>query len=219
MPIGDLTIVTERLAILERKLLGGDGASNGGSPKMHVSITKNYGIAVGASLAHGHQQIVYSDVAPRRVLDHLQFEQVRGQPFSAYLLEDLQQSLVVKDYGPALMLVPPFMRRPYDMMLVIKDVGKQFMHELTSAELAAIAEGWHDAARAFCSIFNGMGKPMAYNVAVNTGPGASCYLEFLPYTQVLGALEQIGLYICQELPETAADRLRQILAYTETERN
>ncbi len=204
MPLADCIVVMERLAALERKLLtGGDG---------FVIIIKNYGRLVGGSLAHGHQQIAFGNVLPRHLQDNRRFEQEHGETFSAYLQRENPPQLLVRDYGPAVLLVPYFMRRPYDMLLLVKDTGKRYLHQLNRAEIAAVAEGWHDALRAIHAIVPQLGRELAYNVLTNNGPGAGLYFEFLPYTQESGGAEHLGLFACQELPERAAAHVRETLA-------
>ena len=74
MPLADAIIAMERLAALEKKLLEGSSElqatgpidPNGPSEKYFVSIYKNYGYLVGGSLVHGHQQIAFTNVLPRR---------------------------------------------------------------------------------------------------------------------------------------------------------
>jgi galactose-1-phosphate uridylyltransferase len=210
MPLADCVVVMKRLAALEKKLLTGSRELTP-DRRGFVAIIKNYGRLVGGSLAHGHQQIAFGNVMPRRFWDNWRFEQERGETFSAYLLRENSPALVVKDYGPAILLTPYFMRRPYDMMLLVKDTGKQHLHQLTGAEIAAVAEGWRDATRAIHAIMPRIGREIAYNVVVNNGPGAGLYFEFLPYTQEIGGVEHLGLFICQELPERAAARARENL--------
>ncbi len=122
MPPSDRVVVMQRLAALEKKLLTEQAAAS-------VLIIKNYGRLVGGSLEHGHQQIGFSSVMPRRMRDNQRFEQERGETFSAYLLRENPPELVIKDYGPAVLLVPYFMRRPYDMMLLVKDVSRRYLYE------------------------------------------------------------------------------------------
>ncbi len=205
LPVSDCVVVMKRLAALEKTLLTGDEEG-------FVVIIKNYGRLVGGSLAHGHQQIALSNVMPRHFRDNQRFEREHGETFSAYLACENPPELIVKDYGPAVLLTPYFMRRPYDMMLLVKDAGKRYLHQLTEAELAAVAEGWRDATRAIHAIMPQIGRETAYNVIVNNGPGAGLYFEFLPYTQEIGGVEHLGLLVCQELPEQAAARLREFLA-------
>ena len=59
-----------------------------------------------------------------------------------------------------------------------------------------------------------MDREVAYNVVTNNGPGAGLCFEFLPYTQEMGGLEHLGLYICQESPATVAAELRWFLSTT-----
>lgn len=218
MPQEDRVVVMERLAGLEEMLLDGAGelptAVHGDAPVDQdgfVVIIKNYGHLVGGSLIHGHQQIAFSNVMPRHLRDNARFEREHGETFSSYMLRETPDDLVIKDYGPAILVVPSFMRRPYDMMLLLRDVSKAYLHELNHAELEAMAEGWHDGIRAIRTVMPGIGREIAYNVITNNGPGAGLYVEFLPYTQEIGGVEHLGLFVCQELPERAAARLRDVI--------
>ncbi|MGD2144585.1 MAG: hypothetical protein PVF54_08940 [Anaerolineae bacterium] len=218
MPLCDLVVVMERLAALERVLLDGSGGlplvehlEDVPDDRGFVLIVKNYGHLVGGSLTHGHQQVAFSNVMPRRFRDNWLFRREHGEPFSAYLLRENPSDLVVKDYGPASLVVPYFMRRPYDMALLVKDATSQYLHQLSQLELEAVAEGWRDGIRAIHEIMPKMGREIAYNVIINNGPGAGLYVEFLPYTQEIGGVEHLGLIVCQELPERAAVRLREVV--------
>jgi len=218
MPPADCAIVMQRLAALEKKLLtGSQGFPSaepwGDRPGYHgfVSIIKNYGRLVGGSLAHGHQQIAFSNILTRRIRDDARFERERGETFSTYLLRETSPDLTIRDYGPAVLLTPYFMRRPYDMLLLVKNAGKKHLHELDEAEIAAVAEGWRDATRAIHAIMPAIGRETAYNVVAHNGPGAGLYFEFLPYTQEIGGAEHLGLFICQGNPKSVADRIRECL--------
>ena len=219
MPLADCVIVMKRLAALEKKLILDYGAFLPAraphgcqlSQPGFVLIIKNYGRLVGASLSHGHQQIAFSNVMPRRMQENIRFEREGSEPFSAYMLRENPPELVVKDYGPAILLAPYFMRRPYDMMLLVKDTSKMYLHELTDMEITAVAEGWHDAIKAIHLILPEIGKEVAFNVTTSNGPGAGLYFEFLPHSQFFGGFEQLGLVVCQEMPERAAIRMRNLL--------
>ncbi|MGA9533311.1 MAG: hypothetical protein WBR18_11395 [Anaerolineales bacterium] len=212
LPAADRPLVLGRLAALERKLISGRNPFAAGSDSgPYVSIIKNRGTIVGASLSHGHQQIAVSNVMPGWTAANARFEQAQGVPFSQFVLKSAPASLMIRDYGQAVLLVPPFMKRPYDMLLVNKDPSKAYLHQLDAAELAAIADGWHEATRAIHSVLGRMGREIAYNVLVSNGPGAGLYLEFLPYSQITGGYEHLGLYVCQSIPEMAAEDLRQAL--------
>ncbi len=217
LPLGDCVVVLERLAALE-ELLRTSGAeefpleaANPTGERAFVSIIKNYGHLVGGSLAHGHQQIALSNIIPRRFLDNWRFEQEHGETFAAYMLRRNPPELLVRDYGPAVLLVSYFMRRPYNMLLILKDVERRYLHELSAVEIEAVAAGWRDAIRAIRDIMPRIGRETAYNVVTHNGPGAGLYFEFLPYTQEIGGYEQLGLFICQERPENVAAQLRETL--------
>jgi len=119
--------------------------------------------------------------------------------------------LLVRDYGPAVLVVPYFMRRPYDMILLVKDPRRRYLHQLDLRELKAVAKGWHDAIFAMRAVMPQVGREIAYNVITSNGPGAGLYFEFLPYTQEIGGVERLGLFVCQESPGRAAANLRDIL--------
>jgi galactose-1-phosphate uridylyltransferase len=206
-----------RLARLEERLLS-DSVDflPHTEPEGHgfVSIFKNYGRLVGGSLAHGHQQITFSNVMPRRVQDNRLFQVREGETFSNFLVRENPAGLTIVEYGPATLVVPYFMRRPYDMVLLVKDTGKQHLYELTETEVTAVAAGWRDASCAIHRLMPAIGREVAYNVLTHNGPGTGLYFEFLPFTQEEGGLEKLGLYVCQQDPYTAAAHVRELLGET-----
>lgn len=215
----DRITVLNRLAAVERKLLFESEnlmppSSQWRSQKEtngFVSIIKNYGAAVGGSLTHGHQQIAFGNIMPRSFFNNLSFMERKGEYFSEFLLMENPPELVVKDYGKAVLLVPYFMKRPYNMILLVRDVGKQYLCELTEYEIAHVADGLHDATKAILEIMPRIGKEPAYNITVHNGPGAGLYFELLPYTQETGGFEHLGLWVCQNNPINAASSLRNML--------
>lgn len=226
MPASDRLIVFERLACLEETLLRaatarlpdnrvlfGDEEATGG----YVCIIKNHGRMVGGSLVHGHQQIALSSQRPRRFDENLRFQRQRGERFADFLLGQTPRALIVRDYGPAALLVPPFMRRPLDMMLVMRNTRRRYLFQLDGEELLAMAEGWHDAIRAMLRLLPRMGREPAYNIVVHNGPGAGLYVEVLPFSQETGGYEHLGLSLCQGDPTEAAARLREVLSEAETD--
>ena len=204
MPQEDRVIVLERLAALENKLLEQSG--------QYVSIIKNYGRLVGGSLSHGHQQIGVSNILPNRIHQDQQFAESHGETFPSYMLRENPKELLIKDYGTAVLITPYFMRRPYDMQLLIKDGSKSHLFELSHEELVAVADGWRDAIRIMLAIMPKIGKETAYNVTTHNGDGSGLYFEFLPYTQEMGGFEHLGLYLCQGNPITSAQNAREILS-------
>ncbi|HRF43337.1 MAG TPA: hypothetical protein PLD30_03720 [Candidatus Competibacteraceae bacterium] len=221
LPLDDGLIVLQRLAALEEKLLYESKElmppSEMPPPRKlthgFVSIIKNYGRLAGGSLAHGHQQIGYSNIMPSRFYNNWCFaERHQGEYFSHYLLQENPSELTVRDYGDAVLVVPYFMRRPYDMLLAVKNTERQYLHELTNAEMRAVTQGIQDAIRALMQIMPMLGREPAFNMTINNGPGAGLYLEFLAHTQEIGGFEQLGLWVCQESTTNAAAYLREKLS-------
>ena len=203
MPIDDLVVVLERLAALESSLLDSLGG--------YVSVIKNFGRLVGGSLVHGHQQICTSNLMPRKIRQNQDFETRMGDTFASFLLQENPVEFTVRDYGGAVLLVPYFMRRPFDTFLVLKDTKKRYLHELTGQEVRAVAQGWQDAIRMILVVMPQIGRETAYNVTLLNGPGAGIYFEFLPYTQETGGFEHLGLFLCQGNPNAVSEQIREIL--------
>ncbi|MCK5798153.1 MAG: hypothetical protein KAI47_13250, partial [Deltaproteobacteria bacterium] len=156
MPQGDAEIVLRRLAALEGALLesGADempdnAAAFGDRPgrRGYVGIIKNFGALVGGSLVHGHQQIAYSSEMPRRLRDDWVFEERQGERYADFILRETPEALRLRDYGAATLLIPYFMRRPYDMQLVVHDTTKRYLSELDDGEIAAISLGLREGLR------------------------------------------------------------------------
>lgn len=209
LPDEDCQTVMSRLAALERKLLSVSQDQIPPSASWYISIIKNVGSAVGGSLEHGHQQILLGNIAPRRIKDNQRFLDQHGQFFSAYLQANNPASLLIRDYGPAVLIVSEFMRRPYEMILLLKDTGKKYLHDLDQNELNSIALGWKNASQVIRALMPKMNKEIAFNVITHNGPGAGLYFEFLPYTQEQGGLEHLGLSVCQMDPGQAAQNIRE----------
>jgi galactose-1-phosphate uridylyltransferase len=219
IPFKDAKIVLSRLAALEKKLLLD---SSGFMPTSvsevenkvtygYVSIIKNYGKSAGCSLSHGHQQIVTSNIMPKQIYNNWNYYTRTNQNFTEFLLHENPEELIVKDYGSAVLVVPFFMRRPFDMFLILKDHSKKFLHDLNEEELNAVCLAWQEATKVMLQILKSLNKEEAYNITINNGPGAGLYFEFLPFIQLLGGYEKIGLWVCQESPHVAAETLRSFI--------
>jgi galactose-1-phosphate uridylyltransferase len=219
MPLGDLVVVMKRLAALEKTLLTtssnempsleqfGDSQGRSG----FVSVIKNSGSPVGGSIEHGHQQIVFSNIMPRRIEENFRFRQERGMHFSDYVLRENPDQLLVREYDHAALLVPYYMRRPFDMLLLVKDTEKSYLHELSYGQLESVVAGWQDGIKLQKTILSLKGRPIAYNVLTHNGPGAGLYFEFLPFTQEDGGYEKLGLSVCQSNPFEASELLKQVI--------
>ncbi len=220
LPHTDQVIAMQRLVALERCLLTTadermpEQSRWGGLPGQRgfVSIIKNGGHLVGGSLAHGHQQIAYTNIAPRRIAEDWHFMQEKGEAFTEFLLRENNPQLTVADLGEAVLLIPYFMQRPYNMMLLVKDVQKRHLYQLNRKEIEAIAQGWHLAISSIFKLLPQLGREIAYNAITHNGPCPGIYFEFLPYTQEMGGFEHLGLTVCHADPEVAATKLRELIA-------
>lgn len=214
----DAIKVLNRLAALEKKLLLESNvmptslsSDESQSTYGYVSIIKNFGKVAGGSLSHGHQQIVYSNIMPKQFYNNWGFRERHGIYFTDHILSENPEELIVKDYGKVIILVPYFMRRPYDMFLIVKDSSKKYLFELNNEEIEQVSLAWQEATRIIRLILKNLKKEEAYNVTINNGPGAGLYFEFLPFTQLIGGYEKIGLWVCQESPFKAAEVLRNFI--------
>ena len=207
MPAGDRLLLLERLACLEKKLLGGNDRKIPG----YVSIIKNKGGSVGGSLEHGHQQIGWSTVMPGAFSANLRFRQKQGVSFAEFMAEGNPPGLTVKNYGRGRLLVPYFMKRPYNLIYLPGDPEKRYLHELNADELSFTASAVGDALYCYHRLLPRLGKETAYNLVVHSGPGAGLYIEFLPYTQETGGFEHLGLWVCQGLPESCVETLSEMI--------
>jgi hypothetical protein len=109
------------------------------------------------------------------------------------------------------LLVPFFMRRPYDMQFLMHRTEPSYLYELSRPQLEGVGDALALGMRVMRSILLSLEREIAYNVLVHTGPGAGIYLEFLPWTQENGGYEQLGLSACQSLPKEAARIIREAL--------
>jgi galactose-1-phosphate uridylyltransferase len=220
MPVEDVAILLERLAVLERTCLHGSGEHlprtrdvPGDVHHGYFVVIKNVGRLVGGSLVHGHQQMLHTSIRPRRVGDDARFLRRRGEPFARSLLRETPPELVVRSYdGGARLVVPWFMRRPLEMILALEGEGTwEHLHDLEAGERRSLAAGLVDATRAVRDLMPRLGREIAYNLAFHTGPVGSLYVEMLPYTQERGGFEHTGIVVCQAEPETMAAAIREIL--------
>jgi galactose-1-phosphate uridylyltransferase len=175
-----------------------------------VTVIKNYGAPVGGSLEHGHQQIGWNNIMPRSYYNNWCFYNRHDMYFSEYMLRENPLALTVKEYGQARLIVPYFMKRPYNLLLLFHDVGKQYLCELDPEELDCLGDALNEVTRLYQEVMPRIGKELAYNVVFHNGPGAGFYVEFLPYTQETGGFEHLGLWVCQSMPELVAENLKSL---------
>jgi len=207
MPAEDVKVILERLAALEARLLHSEDSGmptapsgNGHDHYGYVGVIKNFGRLVGGSISHGHMQVIHTNILPRAIADDADFLRRTGRSFSAFLLHENPEELLVKDYPHVSAVVPYFMKRPLDAIIMVRDGSRNSLHDLSGGELGSLAAALSDLTGAVTRLMPRMGLELAYNLVFHTGPIGGLYVEVLPLTQVLGGYEKIGLYLCEGLP-------------------
>ena len=212
MPIADVSIGMRRLANLEEKLLK---QSSGYMPVSdqnkhlygYVSIIKNYGSAAGASLTHGHQQIAFSNIMPQRTYNNQRFYQRHNINFSQFLLRENPASLTVAEIGNTRIIVPYFMRRPFNL-LIVPQTAAEHLHEMSPKDSQELDVAIQKTMQVYHCLLESLNKEVSFNMAIHTGPDSQLYVEFFPMVQAMGGFERIGMWICQLSAQKAADQLK-----------
>ncbi|HHT9135243.1 MAG TPA: hypothetical protein ACFYD2_10100 [Candidatus Avalokitesvara rifleensis] len=215
----DALVVFERLCMLEQKLLHSPDSGMTLSHKLpngdhygYIGVIKNVGRLVGGSLAHGHHQIMHTNIKPRRVEEDEGFRQNFGQNFSDYILRENPGEYTIKEYGHGVrLLVPYFMRRPLHAMIVVADNSSGYLHHLSKATLNYLCLAVRDVSRAVVGLMPKLDRELAYNWIIHEGDIGGMYVEILPWTQEMGGYEQLGIFLCQNTPETSVKHYRELL--------
>ena len=208
MPVEDIVVGFQRLAVLEKFLLTQkspmEAQSNG--LRGYVSIVKNYGRRAGASLSHGHFQIMHTNVSPVCLQRDIAFFKRHGKGIARVVVEESPDSLKIKAYenGKVTALVPLFIKRPLESFLCVNDFGKNYLHELGPEEILGFAGAIHEIADCVIASMPNIGREPAYNLIFHTGEIGGLYIEMLPYTQEIAGYENLGFYTCNSNPYESA---------------
>ena len=208
MPKSDCRIVIDRLALLEEKLLH---SASKDEHKAYVGIIKNYGFLAGGSLSHGHQQIVYSNIAPRKIADDQRYLAKHSQSFADYLLANNNESLTIASFGPVKVVTPYFMLRPLQTVLLFQGEPCEYLHHLNDEQRDGLVQAFSKLLPAIIETMPEIGRLPCFNIVFHCGPIGRMYVEIHAYTQEIAGLEHLGLYVCQGTPEQSAHILRQAI--------
>jgi galactose-1-phosphate uridylyltransferase len=216
MPLEDLILTMQQLAMAERKLLCEAlamprAAGSRGETRGYLSIFKNFGTKAGASLSHGHQQLLFSNLMSVGSFNDWRFYGRHCETYSDYILRENSENLLVKDYGEVVLLVPYFMSRPYELQAIVKQSHHSYLFHLNDRIMADLTQAMRDAIRGITSLLAQDGKPVAFNFTIHSGPGCGLYVDFLPRADATAGLELQGVWVCHALPATCAERLRQYI--------
>ncbi len=215
MDLSDIHIVMKRLAIFEEKLLHEPDSkmpSTGHDHYGYVGIIKNVGRLVGGSVTHGHHQIIHTNIKPRKIEDDQRFRKDWNLSFAQYMLTQNPKNLTIKTYSKGIiLLVPYFMKRSLDALIIVADISKSYIHDLTQEELFCLGEALHDVTNAIIELMPRLGREIAYNLVFHTGDIGGMYIEVLPYTQEIGGYEHLGIYLCQGTPESTVGYYKELI--------
>jgi galactose-1-phosphate uridylyltransferase len=214
MPTDDLFITIKRLAALEDKLLFSEQnympiSCERDGARGYLTIIKNYGPDAGASLNHGHQQIAYSNIMPQRTFNNARFFERHNKTFCSYMREHNPENLTVALEGLATIMVPYYMRRPYNLMILL-NTKYSHLSKQTNEQLFSLTRAIQKVIKTFHLLLPSLGKSISFNMAIHTGPRCELYIEFFPVVQALGGYERIGLWISQLTPHAAASHFKEI---------
>ncbi|MBI4576785.1 MAG: hypothetical protein HY722_11025 [Planctomycetes bacterium] len=217
MPPEDIEVVLSRAAALEHAALHAVDTGmpetdecEEGAHRGYLGYIKNVGSPVGGSVAHGHQQLVHTNVEPRAVADDRGFLGRHGLGLGDYLLAINPPLLSVKDYPGCRLLVPYFLSRPLAACIVGTDPDARHLHTLRMGDRLGLAHALRDLSRALHRLMPAMGRPVAYTLCFHLGV-AGWYVEAHPWTQETGGYEQLGLWLCQQTPRECAARYREVI--------
>jgi galactose-1-phosphate uridylyltransferase len=197
----DHVVSFELMADLESRLIE--------SGLEHVQFIKNTGKVVGGSVEHGHYQAAGMNVFPMRIQNDVDFLEKSKESFVKYLSRENPKDFKLKDYGSVSLVVPYFMRRPFNAIIYPNDFSVNSLRDLGKEQRKDFARATSDIANVLSRLMPSIEKEFAYNFVFHTGPIGTMYIEVLPYTQGEGGFEKAGLSVCQSNPEIAVREYRQ----------
>jgi UDPglucose--hexose-1-phosphate uridylyltransferase len=186
-------------------------------PRFRFSLLfRNHGAAAGASVAHGHSQLISLPIVPPIVQELLdgakRYAEFRGRNvFEDIVRQEVADGRRLVLETPHYVLIAPYAsRQPFELWIVPRFAGARF-EASTRAQLDALAPVLRAA---LDRLDRGLGDP-AYNFVIQSAP----YGEEAPWyrwhiqispklTQVAGFEWGTGFYINPTQPEEAAAFLR-----------
>ncbi len=190
----------------------------GDSRFKYVLIFKNFGASAGATIEHGHTQIIALPMVPKSVLEEIKgaehYHQYRGRcVFCDMINQEYQDKERIVAENSAFLAFCPFVPRyAFETWIIPKAHSADFssMDEDTQAHLSTMLQ----------DLLKRMKKVLSnpsYNYYVHTAPinyaNPSCYhwhLEIIPkLTRSVGFEWGTGLHIVPTFPQVAARFLRE----------
>ena len=190
----------------------------------HSALFRNQGAMAGASVAHGHAQLVALPIVPpacQRRLDNAKaYFEFRGRNvFDDLVRQEVKAgSRLIYDNGAFVILAPYASASPFEMWIVPRASESHF-DRAADDQLAPLADA---LAQGLGRLEKGLGDP-AYNLSLHTAPYPLTEADGRPLpwyrwhvaiepalTQVAGFERGSGMFINPVAPETAAAFLKGV---------
>jgi len=185
----------------------------------YILIFKNFGSSAGASLEHGHSQIIALPMVPKMVLEEIEgarhYFEYRGRCiFCDIIQQEFQdKERIIAENKDYLAFCPFVPRYPFECWIVPKKHSPQFF-EISDEEQSNLAVLLKEA---LCRIKMCLSNP-SYNFYLHTAPvnyekqeSYHWHIEIIPkLTRVAGFEWGTGFYFVPTAPRDAARYLREI---------
>jgi len=191
-----------------------------GDPRFQFSLLfRNHGAAAGASIAHGHAQLIALPVVPHEVQELLDgakryFDFRDRNPFEDIMRQELDDGRrLVFENSDFVVFAPYASRLPFELCILPRYHAPRF-EKTTKAQLDSLAEA---LSTALDRLDRGLGNP-AYNFIIQSAPYGlddvpwyRWHIQVMPkLTRVAGFEWGTGFYINPTAPEEAASFLRSL---------
>jgi len=186
----------------------------------YLLLFKNVGASAGASLEHGHSQLIALPMIPKNVHEELMgTRRYHGYHERCIFCDIISQEKenggerIVFENGDFLTICPLSSRFSFEVWILPKRHNHDFGY-INDAEIASLSSALSEVIRRLNKIFN----VPAYNYIIHTAPVNTeafeeyhWHIEIMPkLTRVAGFEWGSGFYLVQTPPEMAAKYLREI---------
>jgi UDPglucose--hexose-1-phosphate uridylyltransferase len=192
-------------------------ALSGDKRFQYILLFKNYGADAGASLEHGHAQLIALPMIPKNAHEELMgayryFEFHERCIYCDIIRQEKQEKLRLIQENDSFIAFCPFVSRfPFQVWIIAKQHSPYFCH-MTSQQRSSLAQILKDVLLRMKMVLN----DPSYNFIVHTSPleirqaeGFHWYVEIMPkLTRVAGFEWGSGFYIVPTDPESAAQYLK-----------
>jgi UDPglucose--hexose-1-phosphate uridylyltransferase len=191
---------------------------SGDSRFKYVLIFKNFGESSGASIEHGHSQLIALPMIPKYVQEKMEgagyyFNHHKRSVFADILEQEKQEKQRIVFENEKFICFCPFVQRfPFEMWIFPKNMDSKFQ-QIEGAELTQLAEMLKDS---LSRLKNCLANP-SYNFYLQLDPinieyekSFLWHIEIVPKLTRASELDwDTGFYVVHTPPEQAARYLRE----------